>query len=98
MKIFTVFIIIYLVLVNLLGFALMGIDKKRAVRHAWRISEATLFLTAILGGSIGSIVGMQHFRHKTKHLSFVIGMPLILILQVVAVVLIHLLPIEFGVY
>ena len=73
--------LIYLLFINLTGYAVMGIDKKRAVRGAWRISEASLFLTAILGGSLGCILGMHHFRHKTKHWYFKYGMPLILILQ-----------------
>ncbi|MCR5254592.1 MAG: DUF1294 domain-containing protein [Acetatifactor sp.] len=79
-------IIIYLICMNILGFASMGIDKEKAKRNAWRIPEKTLFLIAIMGGSIGSIAGMQVFRHKTKHMSFVIGMPLILILQVICAV------------
>lgn len=77
------FILGYLAVINIIGFAKMGIDKKKAIRGAWRISEASLFLTAILGGSIGSILGMQHFRHKTKHWYFKYGMPAILILQIV---------------
>ena len=68
---------------NLTGFALMGIDKQKARKKAWRIPEATLFLFALCGGSIGSIIGMYAFRHKTKHWYFVIGMPLILVLQLV---------------
>jgi uncharacterized membrane protein YsdA (DUF1294 family) len=60
----------------------MGIDKKRAKKKQWRIKESTLFLLAILGGSIGSILGMYTFRHKTKHKKFVIGMPVILAIQV----------------
>lgn len=74
-------VILYLILVNLIAFALMGVDKSRARRHKWRIPEKTLFLSALLGGSIGSIAGMQVFRHKTKHWYFVIGMPAILVLQ-----------------
>ena len=62
-----IFFLFYLVAVNIVAFALMGIDKKRAINHAWRIPEKTLFLSAILGGSIGAIAGMQVFRHKTKH-------------------------------
>ena len=73
----------YLIAVNILAFALMGIDKYKAQHHRWRIPEKTLFLSAILGGSIGSICGMQLFRHKTKHKSFVIGMPAILIVQLI---------------
>ena len=73
--------IAYLIIMNIAGYATMGIDKARARKGAWRISEATLFLVAILGGSIGSIFGMQHFRHKTKHWYFAIGMPVIFFLQ-----------------
>ncbi|MBS6397391.1 MAG: DUF1294 domain-containing protein [Clostridiales bacterium] len=72
---------LYLILMNLLGFALMGIDKYKAKRHLWRIPEKTLFLTSLLGGSIGTLTGMYFFRHKTRHWSFVAGMPLILILH-----------------
>ena len=79
-------IINYLICMSILGFASMGIDKEKAKRNAWRIPEKTLFLIAIMGGSIGSIAGMQVFRHKTKHMSFVIGMPLILILQIICAV------------
>ena len=75
-------IVIYLILMTLAGFFSMGIDKRRAIRHAYRIPEATLFLIAALGGSLGSIIGMQHFRHKTRHRKFVWGMPAILILQI----------------
>lgn len=74
--------IVYLAFINLLGLALMGLDKHKAKIQAWRIPESNLFLTAIVGGSIGSIAGMYFFHHKTKHLTFVIGMPLILIIQV----------------
>ena len=59
--------LVYLIGINLAGFIIMGVDKKRAIRGAWRISEASLFFTALLGGSLGCILGMQHFRHKTKH-------------------------------
>jgi len=78
-------ILIYLLLINLAGFLSMMIDKQKAKKSKWRIPERTLFLLAILGGSIGSNLGMQVFRHKTKHWYFVIGMPLILILQIVLV-------------
>lgn len=74
---------IYLVFINILAFVLMGADKAKAKRNAWRIPEKTLFLSAILGGSIGAILGMQLFRHKTRHRSFVLGMPAILATQVV---------------
>ncbi len=71
----------YLIFINLLAFLLMGLDKAKARRHKWRIPEKTLFLSAIIGGSIGAILGMQVFRHKTKHASFRIGMPCILLVQ-----------------
>ena len=74
----------YLLIINIIAFALMGTDKKKAQTKAWRIPEKTLFLSAILGGSIGAIVGMQVFRHKTKHWYFKYGMPAILILQILA--------------
>ena len=76
-------IIGYLIVINLIGFALMGVDKSKAKKHAWRIPEKTLFLASLLGGSIGTWAGMYVFRHKTKHLYFVVGMPAILILQIV---------------
>lgn len=79
---------LYLILLNLLGFILMGMDKRRAIRHAWRIPEAHLFGCAILGGSLGSILGMYTFRHKTKHWYFVFGMPAILLIQVILGILI----------
>lgn len=75
-------IIIYLLAVNLVSFALMGIDKRKAIKHVWRVPEAALFLSAILGGSIGAWLGMYTFRHKTKHLRFVVGIPLIFVLQI----------------
>ena len=76
---------IYLVVVNLAAFLLYGSDKRRAKRGRWRISEKNLFLAAILGGSIGALVGMRVFRHKTRHWYFRFGIPLILVLQVLLV-------------
>ncbi|MDI3487225.1 MAG: hypothetical protein PWQ75_669 [Methanolobus sp.] len=75
-------ILMYLLLVNLIGFYLMWADKRKAKKSAFRIPEKTLFMVAIIGGSIGSIAGMYRFRHKTKHSSFTIGMPLILLIQI----------------
>lgn len=71
----------YLVMVNALGLSLMGLDKKRAINRQWRIPEKTLFMASIIGGSVGTLIGMYLFRHKTKHWYFVIGMPAILIIQ-----------------
>lgn len=87
---FTTILFIYLLLINAAAFLMMGIDKYKARKNRWRIPEKTLFLSAILGGSIGAILGMQIFRHKTKHASFVVGMPCILILQIVLSLLILL--------
>ena len=81
-------LLVYLLIVNAVGFILMLVDKIKAKKNLWRIPEATLFLVAAIGGSIGSLLGMYTFRHKTKHLSFVLGMPLILAAQVVLVILI----------
>lgn len=78
----TIFIT-YILIVNILGYFLMFLDKQRAKKHKWRIPENTLMLVAIIGGSIGSIIGMQTFRHKTKHIKFKFGIPIILVLQVI---------------
>lgn len=75
-------IIIYLVLINIIGFLSMYIDKKKSISHKWRISEKSLILIAVLGGGIGSLIGMRSFRHKTKHLKFTLGIPLIIIIEV----------------
>ena len=90
-------IISYLIIMNLIGFALMGIDKQKARKKAWRIPEATLFLFALCGGSIGSIIGMYAFRHKTKHWYFVVGMPLILVLQLVLIYVLCRMHLSFTV-
>ena len=74
--------VIYWIVINLAGFAVMGVDKKRAIRGAFRISEASLFLTALAGGALGCTLGMNYFRHKTKHWYFKYGMPAILFAQV----------------
>lgn len=71
----------YFIAVNILSFALMGLDKSKARRGAWRVPEKVLFLAAAAGGSVGGIAGMYAFRHKTKHLRFVIGLPVILLFQ-----------------
>lgn len=88
MNIYTKIILIYVILINLAGLISMYIDKKRAIKNKWRIPEKTLFLIAIIGGSIGSIAGMHLFRHKTKHWYFRYGMPAILVIQIIATFLI----------
>lgn len=90
-------LISYVIIMNIIGFALMGIDKHKAKKRAFRIPEATLFTVALIGGSIGSILGMYTFRHKTRHRSFVYGMPAILIIQVILVILILTAPIEIAI-
>ena len=75
MKTLHLLLIIYAVM-SVIGFALMGIDKNRAINHKWRIKEATLFLIAFLGGGIGSTLGLFFFRHKTKHWYFRLFFPL----------------------
>ena len=77
---------IYLLLVNLWAFVLMGIDKRRARKDLWRIKERTLFLPVLLGGGVGGILGMKVFHHKTKHWYFRFGFPAILILEIAGTV------------
>ncbi len=74
-------LIVYIIAINLLAFSLMGTDKSNARQNKRRIPEATLFLVALLGGSLGAMIGMRFFRHKTRHWYFSVGMPLILVLQ-----------------
>ena len=75
-------IILYFLVINIITFLAMWIDKRRAQKNKWRISETALFIMAILGGSIGGIAGMYTFRHKTKKKRFKIGFPIILILEI----------------
>ena len=74
----------YLLLMSLILFAFMGADKQRAKRRAWRVPERTLFWLAALGGGVGGVLGMLAFRHKTKHASFCIGMPFLMLLNFAA--------------
>ena len=90
-------ITLYLAVMNLTGFAMMGIDKRKAVKRLWRIPESTLFVIAIIGGSVGSIIGMRVFHHKTRHWYFELGMPLILILQVLLVYAIAKSPLQISI-
>ena len=76
--------ILYLLIINAAGFLSMLLDKHKAKKNAWRIPERTLLAIACFGGSIGSILGMQLLRHKTRHLKFSLGLPLILAVQMVA--------------
>ena len=72
----------YLILVNLIAFTIYGADKRRALKDRWRVPEKTLFLVALLGGSLGALLGMHVFHHKTKHWYFRVFIPLILVLQI----------------
>ncbi|MFG6384850.1 MAG: DUF1294 domain-containing protein [Lachnospiraceae bacterium] len=74
---------IYLIVVNFLGFFLMGLDKWKAKNKKWRVSEKTFFGVSLCGGSIGTWLGMYVFHHKTRHWYFVIGIPFILLLQAI---------------
>ena len=82
-------VLLWALALSTVEFCLMGIDKRRARRDAWRVPEKTLWLFALLGGAPGGWLGMRAFHHKTRHWYFVIGMPVILILQLAAAVLIH---------
>lgn len=77
------YLLIYLLIINALGFLLMRADKARAKKNRWRIPERTLMTVAALGGSLGSLMGMYLFRHKTRHRKFVWGIPLLLAGQIV---------------
>ena len=87
--------VLYLIAVNIAGFAAMGIATRRAKNRAYRIPEANLFLLAIIGGSLGSILGMHLFHHKTRHLYFLYGLPAILVVQLLIVIALWLSPIKF---
>ena len=80
------YILIYLGIINLIGFFAMFLDKQKAKRGKWRIPEKNLFLMAIIGGSLGTTLGMHMFRHKTKHWYFKFGMPFILIIQLILII------------
>ena len=80
--------VIYFIVINLIGIAVMGVDKYRAKHYAWRIPEKMLFLVSLLGGSVGTWAGMYLFHHKTRHWYFVVGMPLIFVLQVIVIAII----------
>jgi uncharacterized membrane protein YsdA (DUF1294 family) len=74
---------IYLAIINALGLLLMLIDKQRARKQAWRIPERILMTVAAIGGSLGTLIGMHLFRHKTKHLKFMLGVPALLVAHIV---------------
>ena len=90
-------LLIYFAAMNIIGLCLMGLDKYKAKKHLWRIPESTLFIIAIIGGSIGSIIGMYAFRHKTRHWYFVYGLPAILILQAAIFLVIIYSPVQIQI-
>lgn len=79
-------IILYFVIINIIGFFIMWLDKRKARKGSWRIPEKTLFLITALGGGLGTIAGMYTFRHKTQKIQFVIGFPFITILEIVTII------------
>ena len=79
----------YLLAVNVVAFAAFGIDKYKAKRGLWRISEATLLLLAVVGGSIGALLGMRIWHHKTQHAKFRYGLPLIILAQIALIYYLH---------
>lgn len=83
----TKLILLYLLIVNAVAFLLMLVDKRKAQKKLWRIPESTLLLSAAIGGSVGALAGMYTFRHKTKHLKFTLGVPAILVVQMIPVFL-----------
>ena len=80
------YLLLYLLAVNIIGFLAMGIDKFKAKKGYWRIPEGTLMTICLIGGGIGTIAGMYTFRHKTKKLKFTIGMPTIVIVEIILVI------------
>ncbi len=74
---------------------MMGIDKKKAKKRSFRIPEASLFIIAVIGGSLGTIAGMYFFRHKTRHWYFVYGMPAILVLHIILALVLYFMPLQF---
>lgn len=83
-------LIIYLIAINIIAFLAMFIDKKKAEKGKWRIKEATLLVLALIGGSIGEIIGMYLFHHKTQKPRFFIGVPVIIVLQILLIIAINL--------
>lgn len=85
------YLYLYLCIINALAFLFMLIDKRKAVKNRWRIPERTLLTLCAIGGSLGGYLGMRLFRHKTKHLRFSIGIPVMLAVQIIALLAIHML-------
>lgn len=82
--------VLYLVIINIIAFAVFGIDKRKAVHNEWRVKESTLFILAIIGGSVGALLGMHVFHHKTRKWYFAWGIPAILVIEAVIACLVLL--------
>lgn len=80
-------LVIYFIVVNIAGFISMWYDKRLAQQNSWRVSEKTLLMIAVVGGSIGSLIGMHKFHHKTKHVKFMYGIPVIIFLQIAIIII-----------
>ena len=91
-----ILLVSYFVVINLIGFFIMGMDKRRAIKHAFRIPEAPLFIIAIIGGSLGTTLGMYFFHHKPRHWYFIYGMPFILFLQIILLIFLYNAPFEIA--
>ena len=84
-------ILLYLLIINIIGFFMMWSDKRKAKKGKWRIPEQTLFIVTAIGGGIGTIAGMYTFRHKTKKLKFTIGLPALVILEILIIIYVKFL-------
>ena len=84
-------IIVYIIILNILGYLIMYIDKRRAKKQQWRISEQTIFLITFLGRRIGTTLGMYTFRNKNKKIKFIIGLPLITIIEIIVIIYINVI-------
>lgn len=82
-------LLIYILVISVVGFVMMGLDKRRAIKRQWRISERTLIITSFVGGGIGSFLGMLAFHHKTKHKKFIILLPIsaIMVISLIYIIL-----------
>lgn len=80
------YIILYLVIMNLFGFLLMGIDKRKSIKNKYRIQEKTFFMISLIGGSLGCLIGMYTFHHKTKKMKFYLGIPFLFILNLLCII------------
>ena len=84
------YLVIYLCIINVLSFLFMLVDKRKAIKNAWRIPERTLLSLCALGGSLGGLLAMKLVRHKTKHLRFSIGIPVMLVIHIFALIYLYI--------